>query len=560
MNLYPYQEETISRLTSPPEGISRSLAVIATGGGKTIIFASLLDRLLQTGERALILAHREELLMQARDKIARVAPSLHVEIEQAEKKASKHISGWSAMLRQIDRSVVVASVQTMRGERLKKWARDTFRLIVIDEAHHSTARSYMDILEHFGCFDEENPTRLVGVTATPGRTDGVGLGAVYQEIAVEYGIRELIRMGYLAPVRALNVTSEVSLDGVKVSHGDFAQAELERRIDVSSRNELIVSAYEEHACGLQTIVFAAGVSHAHHIAELFRARGHAAAPIWGDMEKEDRRKTLAAYAAGDIPILTNFGVLTEGFDAPETRAIILARPTKSALVITQCIGRGTRLAPGKESCLVLDVRDSTRGKNLVSAATLAGLPPDFDPKGKNVMALGDEYEELDSRLKPSAIDADKLSLFVKQVKDGMSVAEIDLFGAIRVDPETRKRSSLAWLQAGEESWEIRTQKHRYVIHADTLGRYVFARDGRPLAIESTADGVFRYADAWLMMQHQEEAHFLDLESRWRQKPASDAQKKILTKKLNGKELPPNLSSGDASLLISSLAGGKHGKP
>lgn len=552
MQLYPYQQATIDALLSPPAGISRSLVVIATGGGKTIVFASLLDRLLQSGERALILAHREELLTQAREKIAKVAPSLHVEIEQAEKRASTKITGWSAMLRQIDRSVVVASVQTLRGERLAKWPRDTFRLIVIDEAHHSTASSYQDILKHFGCFDEENPTRLVGVTATPGRTDKVGLGAVYQEIAAEYGIRELIRMGYLASVRALNVTSQVSLDGIKTVKGDFQQSELERRIDVSARNELIVSAYEEHALGLQTIVFAAGVSHAHHIAELFRARGHAAAPIWGDMEKDDRRKTLDAYSRGDIPILTNYGVLTEGFDAPETRCIILARPTKSSLVITQCIGRGTRLAPGKESCLVLDVRDCTAGKNLVSAATLAGLPPTFDPKGKNVMELGDEYDELDSRLKPAAIDADKLSQFVKQVKEGMSVAEIDLFGAIRVDPVIRERSSLAWLPSGEESWEIRTHLHRYGIHADTLGRYLFTRDGRTLAVETNADTIFRFADAWLGMQHQDEMHYLDLSFRWRKKPATEAQIKALTKRLNVKELPPNLTAGDASLLLNSL--------
>lgn len=213
--------------------------------------------MLKTGERALILAHREELLTQARDKLSHAAPSLHVEIEQAQKRASKHINGWTKNLRQIDRSVVVASIQTLRGKRLQSWKPDTFSCIVVDEAHHSTAGSYIDILKHFGCFDPERRTRLVGVTATPGRTDGVGLGAVYQEIAADWGIRELIKLGWLCPLTARRVTSEISLANVKTSHGDFVQADLERTIDVSSRNELIVGAYEEHAAGERTIVFAA---------------------------------------------------------------------------------------------------------------------------------------------------------------------------------------------------------------------------------------------------------------------------------------------------------------
>lgn len=499
-----------------------------------------------------MLAHREELLTQAREKLAVAAPTLYVEIEQADKRASRHINGWTKNLKHIDRSVVVASVQTLRGKRLKEWKQDAFSLVIVDEAHHSTAASYVDILKHFGCFDRG--TRLVGVTATPGRTDGVGLGAVYQEIAAEWGIRDLIKLGYLVPVLGRRVTSEISLEGVKISHGDFVQNELEKRVDVSSRNELIVSAYEEHALGRRTIVFAAGVSHAHHIADLFRARGHAAQPIWGDMDREKRRASLDAFQAGTLPILTNFGVLTEGFDAPETSCIILARPTKSALIVAQCIGRGTRLAPGKDGCLVLDVRDSTAGKSLATAATLAGLPPNFDPKGKNIIELAEEFEALDARLKPEAIDADKLSAFVKQVKDGMSVAEIDLFAAIRVDPAIRSQSSLAWLQEGEQAWSIRADKTRYGVHVDTLGRYIFSRETQTIAVEDDPKTAFRFADAWVRGMHPEAQKLLDLSQRWRKEAASDAQLRKLEKLRKGKELPQNLSKGDAALLISSLKG------
>src|SRR5690348_13494903 len=173
--LRDYQEEAVSRLLGPPENVNRSLAVLPTGSGKTIVFAALLDRFLQSGERALVLAHREELLTQARDKIAFAAPSLHVEIEQAASFASR-THPESSLFQNRERSVVVGSVQTLRGKRLKQWDTDAFKIIIVDEAHHATAGAYVDILTHFGCFD--GATRLVGVTATPGRTDGVGLGAI----------------------------------------------------------------------------------------------------------------------------------------------------------------------------------------------------------------------------------------------------------------------------------------------------------------------------------------------------------------------------------------------
>jgi superfamily II DNA or RNA helicase len=552
VNLRPYQASTVNALLSPGPGINRSLCVMATGGGKTIVFASFLDQLLKAGERALILAHREELLTQARDKLSHAAPTLHVEIEQAQKRASKYINGWTKNLRQIDRSVVVASIQTLRGKRLQSWKPDTFSCIVVDEAHHSTAGSYIDILKHFGCFDPERRTRLVGVTATPGRTDGVGLGAVYQEIAAEWGIRELIKLGWLCPLTARRVTSEISLANVKASHGDFVQSDLERTIDVSSRNELIVGAYEEHAAGERTIVFAAGVDHAHHIADLFRARGHNAETVWGDMDKDRRGKVLADFQSGAIPILTNYGVLTEGFDAPKTSCIILARPTKSSLVVAQCIGRGTRIAEGKARCLVLDVRDSIAGKNLATAASLAGLPPNFDPKGESLMEMGEEFEALDPRLKPDAIDADQLADVVSKVKKGMSVAEIDLFAAIRVDPEIRSRSSLAWMQTGECAWAINADKIRYGVHVDTLGRYVLTRDGKTTAVEEDPKTAFAYADAWVRSQHENAVKLLDLSQRWRKEPATDPQKRKLAKLTRGKEMPQTLNKGDAALLIDSL--------
>lgn len=557
MELRPYQAQIVETLLSPPEGITRSLVCCATGGGKTIVFAKFLDAFLKKGERALILAHRTELLTQAVSKLAQASPSLHVEREQANLRASKKISGWSKSLKNIDRSVVVGSIQTMKGKRLESWDKDTFAAIIIDEAHHSVANVYVDVLKHFGCMDGK--TRLVGVTATPSRTDGVGLGFTYQEISADWGIVALTKLGFLCPLTGRRITSEISLDGIKLSHGDFAQGELERRIDVSDRNELIVSAWEEHALGRQTIVFAAGVGHSHHIAELFRARGHKAMPVWGEMDPSERKKTLEDYHSGAVSILTNFGVLTEGFDAPRTSCVVLGRPTKSALVVAQCIGRGTRIAEGKKDCLVLDVRDTVAGKSLATAATLAGLPPNFDAKGKNLIELAEEFEALPEPLKKTAIDADALGEFVAKVKKGMTVAEIDLFAALPEGENIRSHSKLAWLPEGEGAWAINADHVHYTLGlVPFLGNFVFARNGQVMFQEPDQSKAFHLADAWISEKHAETTEkLLDTTKAWRRDPATPAQIKLLKRMKPGLDFTKT-TKGEAGKMISSMKGHRYG--
>jgi superfamily II DNA or RNA helicase len=543
MNLYSYQERTVDLLLSPPEGVNRSLAVIATGGGKTIVFASLIDRMLRRGERALVIAHRKELLTQACEKIAHVAPSLHVELEQAENKASKVISGFAASMRGIDRSVVVASVQTLAGKRLQKWAPDTFSLIIVDEAHHSTSKAYRDIFEHFGSL-RPGGTRLVGVTATPLRSDRVAMGHVFQEITVDYGIRELISLGHLCPVRARKITSEISLASVAMSHGDYVAADLERTVDVSERNELVVSAYEEHAPGDRAIVFTAGVNHAHHIAELFRSRGITARSVWGAMDKQARHEALSTYHTGETLVLTNFGVLTEGFDAPDTRCIILARPTKSSLIVTQMIGRGTRLAPGKDFCLVLDIRDATNGKNLCSAASLLGL------------SLKEQEEpEIKAEEETTPYEEETtVAVAFEAVKDAMQAEEIDLFGSLRPDAKMKSLSGLQWLKKGEESWVLRCENRKYTVRVDAMGRYAVARDGETIAVESTVESAFKLADHFIRTIHPDHSMFVEMNSKWRKEPASAKQLAYLSQKLKGKAFDKSISKGDAALLLASLEG------
>jgi hypothetical protein len=353
-------------------------------------------------------------------------------------------------------------------------------------------------------------------------------------------------------LNARRVTSTVSLEGVKVSHGDFQASDLERRIDVSNRNELIVGAYEEHAAGEKAIVFASGVAHAHHIAEVFRARGISAAPVWGEMTKENRAETLNAYRHGELAVLTNYGVLTEGFDAPETSVVILARPTKSSLVVAQCIGRGTRIAPGKTRCLVLDIRDCVAGKNLATAASLAGLPPNFDAEGKNLIELAEEIEALPEPLKKHAVDLSTLTDFIGKVKQGMSAEEISLFAALAEPPNIKQRSSLAWQETSEQSWAITADDIKYSVELTEAGRYAFKRGATWLAIEDQANIAFSWADAWIRSKHPKAVETL-LESAvaWRQAPATPAQIKLIRRMSKGQEVPKDMTKGQAGRLISS---------
>jgi superfamily II DNA or RNA helicase len=550
--LRDYQEEAVCSLLSPPEEVTRSLAVLPTGSGKTIIFAALLDRFLQNGERALVLAHREELLTQARDKIAFAAPSLHVEIEQAASFASRtHPS--SSFFENRERSVVVGSMQTLRGKRLKEWEPDSFRIIILDEAHHATGGAYIDILTHFGCLDGR--TRLVGVTATPKRTDGIGLGAIFQEIAVEYGIRDMIHGGFLVPIRAWQVQTTVDLRSVKTTAGDYAVGELEEAVNNEKRNCEIVSAYEQYANGMQSVVFCAGVQHSRNVADIFNQRNVPAEPVWGEMGREARAQALASYHRGETRVLTNYGILTEGWDAPQTQCIILARPTKSELLYTQMLGRALRLHPGKDHMVAIDVADVTSGKSLATVAALAGLPPKFNPNGGDVYDMADGLGEIDPRLHRLTTDRESLDKVLAKVKSGMSVAEIDLFAIIARDQTLSDFTGFTWLSVGEDRWSIRADKEMtYEIHIDALARYVLTHTESKAVvyISKNKKKAFAFADRFIAEHHREKLYILDASARWRSAPASEKQIDFIAKLSRGTEIPENINKGDASLLIDSL--------
>ena len=554
----------------------RNLVVMATGAGKTVVFAEYLRRSLTSG-RGLVLAHRDELIQQAAEKIAAVVPGLDIEIEKAASFATRVTGG--------PPGVVVASVQTLRGKRLEAWPKDAFRVVVVDEAHHAIAESYRNVFEHFGA-DPDGGTPLLGVTATAGRTDKIGLGAVFESITVDLGIAKLVDAGWLVPVRAFLVRTKTSLDDVSTRAGDFAAGELEAAVDDEYRNGQIVAAYEEHAMGRPAIAYCAGVDHAHHLAGVFRARGISAESIWGAMEVDDRHRILAAFQAGKVTVLSNFGVLTEGFDAPNTAAIIQARPTKSPLILTQMIGRGTRpaseiagtldpdspaerrrqiAASSKPDVLILDVVDKLSRGVCQTAASLAGLPITIDPQGADIIRMASAMLKLDPRLAARALCADDVRRFIDAQKRGLSLIEIDVLAATKPDPEVARHSDLTWAKLAEDVYGIELQgrvpqgerapKFPFRLVRNTLGAWELV-DGATAARSTIGDvdasEAFRAADGHLRAEHPDKIALVDRSARWRQVPPSPKQREWLVKQgvfASESAIPTGLTKGEATSLL-----------
>lgn len=388
MVLRDYQTECLKSIWDAyKKGVRRQLVCLPTGTGKTVIFAQM-PKYFRMRKRMLVVAHRQELLDQARDQLRRANPKLRIDIEQAGRRAEP------------DANVVVASVQTIGrkgSKRIGLLPPEQFSIIVIDEAHHSVASTYKNVIAHFGLMQDDTPKLLLGVTATPKRGDNRGLDEVYQDITFSRNIRQMIEANYVCPIVGYRVTSDVDLGGVAVRMGDFAAGQLSRRVNVFTRNDLVVRAHQELVNRRKTIVFCVDVDHAHDMADAFNSHDIPCRAVWGKMPTQDRADALASFREGDVRVLTNCNVLSEGYDEPTVESIIMARPTKSGLLYAQMVGRGTRLAPGKRRLTVIDVVDNSARHRLVGLAALFGQEADFDLQGRDVLQFLRYFERTKAR-------------------------------------------------------------------------------------------------------------------------------------------------------------------
>ncbi len=542
LELRPYQHECLERLKQRyRQGKRRVLVSLPTGTGKTVIFAHF-PRYFRMKKRLLVLAHREELLQQAKDKFDAVAPQARAEIEQAGLRASAQSQ------------VVLASVPTLGRKGSARLARldpQDFYLVVVDEAHHAVAKTYRRIFDHFGLFSPDTPRMLVGFTATPGRGDGQGLGQVFEEIAYDSSLELMIQAGYLCQVSGWRVTSGVDLDGVKVRAGDFVESQLAQAVDVAPRNALLVRAYHELAPGRRAIVFCANVQHAQDVARAFSEAGVQAEAVWGAMPRPDRREVLRRFSAGELDVVTNCQILTEGFDEPRVDCIIMGRPTKSRLLYAQMVGRGTRLHEDKSDLLVVDVADNSDKHSLAGLHALFKLPARLDLQGSPALAVA-------ARLRATAerypwVDVER----IETPGDLELVAErVDLF---HLDPpeEVQPYSDFTWCRAPDGAFRLGLpQQESLLVRQNLLDRWeVVLRPAGPdreqgLGIHDTLGQALTRADAWVQRRRSDVVRVVDAHAGWRDRPATEAQLETLGRQ--GVKVPLELTRGQASWMIGML--------
>lgn len=352
MELRPYQQQAKDAIFSEWEnGIKKTLLVLPTGCGKTIVFAKVAEECVKGGSRVLILAHRGELLDQAADKIGK-STGLGCATEKAEQTC---LGSWFR--------IVVGSVQSiMREKRLNQFPNDYFNTIIIDEAHHCISDSYQKVLRHFP--DAE----VLGVTATPDRGDMQNLGTVFESLAYEYTLPKAIKEGYLSPIKAVTIPLKIDMSAVGVQAGDFKSGDIATALDPYL--ESIAEEMEKYCSNKKTVVFLPLVKTSQKFRDILNNHGFKAAEVNGD--SKDRAEILEAFDKDQYNVLCNSMLLTEGWDCPSVDCIVVLRPTKVRSLYCQMVGRGTRLSPetNKDHLLLLDFLWHTERHELCHPASL----------------------------------------------------------------------------------------------------------------------------------------------------------------------------------------------
>ena len=384
MNLRPYQSAASDAIFAEWRENHSTLVVMPTGGGKTILFADVIRRMFP--RRALVLAHREELIFQARDKIQRVT-GLQADVEMGEYRAE---SGLFDAAR-----VVVSTIQTQcsggdGGGRMGKFDPQRFGLLIIDEAHHATSQSYRRVIDYYRT---NRALKVLGVTATPDRADEEALGQVFQSVAFDYDVLDAINDGWLVPIEQQMVHVEgLDYSSIRTTAGDLNGGDLAAVLEAEKNLQQMASASVAIIGQRRALVFNASVKAAEMMAEILnRHRPGMASWVCGKTDREERRRILADFAAGKVQVVCNCGVLTEGFDDPGVEVVIMGRPTKSRSLYSQMVGRSTRPLPGvvdgpetsderraaiaasaKPWCLVVDFVGNAGKHKLITSADILG--------------------------------------------------------------------------------------------------------------------------------------------------------------------------------------------
>lgn len=412
---------------------------LPTGAGKTVIFSHLAKL---ARRQVLVLAHREELLTQAREKIERtMTGTTVVAIEQGAQQAPA------------DARVIVCSIRSLHEERLTRLVRGRdIGLVIYDECHHAAADDNMRVLRQLGVFDETWTGTLLGFTATTARGDGRGLDSVFEKIVYARALPEMIGDGYLARLRGFRISTNADLRRLSPGGLDFREDELAEAVDIEERNALVARSIQELARDRRTIAFCVNVAHAKNLSRSLNALGVPAGIVHGMMPQGTRAKVLSDFRADRIQVLVNVAVLTEGFDDPGVSCIAMARPTRSDGLYAQCVGRGTRLFPGKEDCLILDFVDLAE-LSLCTLPSLFGVPRDLDLMGGDVSDAKRVWTEILFDRPGFEVEAGALTL--REIQD--RAASFDPL-TLSTNEEVRAISGNAWFSLGRHGVGIHFER------------------------------------------------------------------------------------------------------
>ena len=504
--LRPYQVECSDRVYESLQSCRSTLAVLATGLGKTVIFADVCDRWPLENGRVLVLAHRDELITQAKDKLAEYMS----EVPGVERNIESEARAGHSLL---DRSkVLVASVQTMcRINRLKPFDPFDFGLVICDEAHHATSESYKTI---FGYFQQNPQLRMLGVTATPDRADGEKLGQIYESVAFEMDVLEGIENGWLVPIQQKCVTiQELDFSWCKTTAGDINQGDLERSMIGASDEELgndseplteeqiearkkqermlhaVAAPAIQEANGRPGIMFCVTIDHAEKMAEVMRRYpGVTAETVTQGTSREVRADHVAAFKAGRLQWLVGVGVFTEGFDAPNAAVIAVARPTKSRSLYCQMVGRATRpdinairgiedaeareagiAASGKPNCTVLDFVGNSGRHKLITTADILGdkYPEDLREAVLKMLAATGEAQDIQEALAAEQARRDQMKALEEARKAAAKEAAERRLAELRAREEEEAKLRRLRAEAKYKARDVDPFGHRADYHPPT---------------------------------------------------------------------------------------------
>ncbi|KND03194.1 uncharacterized protein SPPG_02251 [Spizellomyces punctatus DAOM BR117] len=571
VTLRPYQIDCIEKsLDMLEKGTKRQAcayiyvggpASLPVGSGKTTIFSHLVPRIPAPNPKAtktLLLAHRTELIQQAKDTLKSSNPQLKVDLDEAKRTAD------------MDSDVIIASVATLgrsetnggKSKRLLRYDPSLFKAIIIDEAHHAAARSYQRILEHFGAHKSETNVFVWGCSATVRRHDGLGLTNAFDGVVCHRDIIDMINEGWLCDMKVESVSTDTSLDGIATGYGDFVVNQLAEKVDNPARNNLVVRQYinvRDNENRRSTLVFAANVQHVKNLERLFQESGINAKGVHGGTPAFERRNLMQDFKAQKFPVLINCGIVTEGVDIPAIDCVILARPTQSSVLLQQMLGRGLRTYPGKTHCLVIDMADvmSSRAR-MATVPSLIGLDPAFDLEG---LSLKEAVPKLQKWRKdvPSILDKatsfseaqelarmqnkDPTELWYKPFDNPFDVANLD-----EEAWELNQLSRHAWVRVGPKECALAfPQKYYIVISQKKNGQNFQAvkhhtrvlvgkgKGGGPLFVtrkdlileHDTLSYAIRATDTYVRRMRLSKCVLRTAD--WRKKPASAAQIQVLKK-------------------------------